>query len=121
MTQNTQYDAQALTTFVERLFTKAGADADVAQAVTRVLLEGELLGHRTHGLNLVSRYIDGMLSGHVKARAQALEQVADSGISSLFDGHYVLGPYCVSRALTVRPRARPHRASVLQWCAVRRI
>ncbi len=99
MTQTTHYNVQALTTFVERLFEEAGADTEVAQVVTRVLLEGELLGHRTHGLNLVSRYIDGMLSGQVKARAQALEQVSDSGISSLFDGHYVLGPYCVSRAL----------------------
>jgi LDH2 family malate/lactate/ureidoglycolate dehydrogenase len=99
MTQTTHYNVQALTTFVERLFEKAGADAEVAQVVTRVLLEGELLGHRTHGLNLVSRYIDGMLGGQVKARAQVLEQVSDSGISSLFDGHYVLGPYCVSRAL----------------------
>ncbi|WP_063913461.1 Ldh family oxidoreductase [Pseudomonas sp. p21] len=99
MTQTTHYNVQALTTFVERLFEKAGADTEVAQVVTRVLLEGELLGHRTHGLNLVSRYIDGMLSGQVKARAQALEQVSDSGIASLFDGHYVLGPYCVSRAL----------------------
>ncbi|WP_350297760.1 Ldh family oxidoreductase [Pseudomonas putida] len=99
MIQTTLYNVQALTTFVEQLFMKAGADVDVAQVVTRVLLEGELLGHRTHGLNLVSRYIDGVLSGQVKARAQALEQVADNGVSSLFDGHYVLGPYCVSRAL----------------------
>jgi len=99
MTQTKRYDVQALTRFVEQLFEKAGADAEVAQVVTQVLLEGELLGHRTHGLNLVSRYIGGMLSGQVKAQAQALEQVSDSGISSLFDGHYVLGPYCVSRAL----------------------
>ncbi|WP_070095578.1 Ldh family oxidoreductase [Pseudomonas sp. NBRC 111139] len=99
MIQTTRYNVQTLTTFVEQLFMKAGADVEVAQVVTRVLLEGELLGHRTHGLNLVSRYIDGVLSGQVKARAQALEQVADSGVSSLFDGHYVLGPYCVSRAL----------------------
>ncbi|MNG72063.1 putative oxidoreductase YbiC [compost metagenome] len=99
MTEARRYAVQTLTTFVEQLFEKAGADAEVAQAVTRVLLEGELLGHRTHGLNLVSRYIGGMLSGQVKAQAQALEQVSDSGISSLFDGHYVLGPYCVSRAL----------------------
>lgn len=99
MTQTTHYNVQALTTFVERLFEKAGADTEVAQVVTRVLLEGELLGHRTHGLNLVSRYIGGVLGGQVKARAQALEKVSDGGISSLFDGHYVLGPYCVSRAL----------------------
>ncbi|NUT77581.1 Ldh family oxidoreductase [Pseudomonas sp. C1C7] len=99
MTQANRYDVQTLTAFVEQLFEKSGADAEVARVVTRVLLEGELLGHRTHGLNLVSRYIGGMQSGQVKARAQMLEQVSDSGISSLFDGHYVLGPYCVSRAL----------------------
>ena len=99
MTQATHFNVQALTTFVERLFERAGADAEVAQVVTRVLLEGELLGHRTHGLNLVSRYIGGMQEGKVKARAQVLEQVSDSGISSVFDGHYLLGPYCVSRAL----------------------
>jgi len=99
MTPATHFNVQALTTFVERLFERAGADAQVAQVVTRVLLEGELLGHRTHGLNLVSRYIGGMLEGKVQARAQALEQVSDSGVSSVFDGHYLLGPYCVSRAL----------------------
>jgi len=99
MAQATHYNVQALTTFIEQLFENAGADSEVAQVVTRVLLEGELLGHRTHGLNLVSRYIGGMLSGQVKARAQVLEQVSDSGIASLFDGHYLLGPYCVSRAL----------------------
>lgn len=99
MTQAKRYDVQTLTGFVEQLFEKSGADADVARVVTRVLLEGELLGHRTHGLNLVSRYIGGMQSGQVKAQARLLEQVSDSGISSLFDGHYVLGPYCVSRAL----------------------
>jgi len=99
MTQPTHHNVQALTTFVEQLFEKAGADTEVAQVVTRVLLEGELLGHRTHGLNLVSRYIGGMQEGKVKARAQVLEQVTDSGIASVFDGHYLLGPYCVSRAL----------------------
>ncbi|MGO3982795.1 Ldh family oxidoreductase [Pseudomonas sp. SAS7] len=99
MTQATHHNVQALTTFVEQLFEKAGADTEVAQVVTRVLLEGELLGHRTHGLNLVSRYIGGMQEGKVKARAQVLEQVSDSGIASVFDGHYLLGPYCVSRAL----------------------
>ncbi|WP_449433276.1 Ldh family oxidoreductase [Pseudomonas putida] len=99
MTEAKRYAVQSITTFVEQLFEKAGADAEVAKVVTQVLLEGELLGHRTHGLNLVSRYIGGILAGQVKAQAQLLEQVSDSGISSLFDGHYLLGPYCVSRAL----------------------
>ncbi|RZI72292.1 MAG: Ldh family oxidoreductase, partial [Rubrivivax sp.] len=92
MSEAIRYEVNALSTFVERLFENAGADAEVAQVVTRVLLEGELLGHRTHGLNLVSRYIGGMLSGQVKAQAAALEQVSDSGVASLFDGNYVLGP-----------------------------
>ncbi|QVM94354.1 Ldh family oxidoreductase [Pseudomonas sp. SORT22] len=99
MSDARRVDVQSLTAFVEQLFEAAGADAEVARVVTRVLLEGELLGHRTHGLNLVSRYIGGIQAGQVKARAGLLEQLAHSGISSLFDGHYLLGPYCVSRAL----------------------
>ncbi|MDP9523815.1 hypothetical protein Q7K56_22390 [Pseudomonas putida] len=44
MTQATHFNVQARTPFVEQLFEEAGADAEVAQVVTRVLLEGELLG-----------------------------------------------------------------------------
>ena len=99
MIQTTRYNVQTLTTFVEQLFMKAGADVEVAQVVTQVLLEGELLGHRTHGLNLVSRYVAGVLGGQVKARAQDLEQLSTTGVATLFDGHYLLGPYCVEQAL----------------------
>lgn len=99
MSEARRYATATLTRFVEQLFVRAGADADVAQVVTRVLLEGELLGHRTHGLNLVSRYVGGVQRGEIKARAADLEQLSDSGIATLFDGHYVLGPYCVERAL----------------------
>ena len=44
MSEAIRYEVNALSTFVERLFENAGADAEVAQVVTRVLLEGELLG-----------------------------------------------------------------------------
>ena len=99
MSEARRYDTATLTRFVEQLFEGAGADAEVARVVTRVLLEGELLGHRTHGLNLVSRYVGGVQRGEVKARAADLEHLQGSGIATLFDGHYVLGPYCVERAL----------------------
>lgn len=99
MTDARRYALAHLRRFVEQLFEKAGADAEVAESVTRVLLEGELLGHRTHGLNLVSRYVAGVLDGQVKARAQDLEQLSTTGVATLFDGHYLLGPYCVERAL----------------------
>lgn len=99
MSEARRYDTATLTRFVEQLFEGAGADAEVARVVTRVLLEGELLGHRTHGLNLVSRYVGGVQRGEVKARAADLEHLQGSGFATLFDGHYVLGPYCVERAL----------------------
>ena len=38
MTQTRRYDVQVITAFVEQLFEKAGADAEVAQVVTQVLL-----------------------------------------------------------------------------------
>lgn len=94
-----RYDYQTLLGFIQQLFEKAGADTEVARVVTRVLLEGDLLGHHTHGVNLVSRYIAGILAGDTQADGRKFEQLSAKGVSGLFDGHYVLGPYCVSKAL----------------------
>ncbi|MFF7710242.1 Ldh family oxidoreductase [Pseudomonas sp. NPDC007930] len=102
---NTRFAVQQLSALVEALFTEAGADAPVARSVATVLLEGELLGHRTHGLNLVARYLQGVLDGELQARAEALEVVSNGPASGLFDGHYVLGPYAVSEALSFAAQA----------------
>ncbi|MFK0344170.1 Ldh family oxidoreductase [Pseudomonas asiatica] len=100
-----KFKAQRLKELVERLFIRAGTDEAVASSVAAVLLEGELLGHCTHGLNLVARYLQGVLDGELLAKAEALETVISGPASALLDGQYLLGPHCVSEALAFAAQA----------------
>ena len=45
-------DAEQLLTFARALLERVGLEADKAQVVAEVLLEGELLGHTKHRLHL---------------------------------------------------------------------
>ena len=48
------YARHDLTTFALQLLQAAGLPPDKAQAVAEVLVEGDLLGHTTHGLALLA-------------------------------------------------------------------
>ena len=49
----TRYQTETLIHFAEALMQQAGLAADKAQAVAEILVEGDLMGHDTHGLNLL--------------------------------------------------------------------
>src|SRR3990167_9127683 len=92
-------DAIALQSLVERLFANAGASPEVAGTVARLLVEGDLLGHHTHGVKLAQGYLRDIRTGHAKVEPSQLETIKRSPAAALFDGNHLLGPYCVSQAL----------------------
>jgi len=100
-----RFDYPQLLDFVQQLFKKVGAGDELAAIVSRTLIEGDLLGHYTHGTNLVAGYIGSILDGHAKVDTSLFERVTATGVSALFDGHYVLGPYCVDKAVTFAANA----------------
>ena len=53
-----RHTAAALIHFAETLLQKTGLDADKANAVAEILVEGDLIGHDTHGLNLLASYLN---------------------------------------------------------------
>ena len=53
-----RYCASALREFARTLLERAGVDADIARDVATVLLDGDLLGHTTHGLALLAPYLE---------------------------------------------------------------
>ncbi|HRO61634.1 MAG TPA: Ldh family oxidoreductase, partial [Burkholderiaceae bacterium] len=55
--RHARFDAGDLTAFAEALLTAAGLEADKARDVAEVLVEGDLLGHDTHGLGLLPGYL----------------------------------------------------------------
>lgn len=96
---------QQLERFVERLFLDADVSPEVASVVSRVLVEGDLLGHHTHGVKLAQGYLRDLRSGHAKGQAASLQIVRQSPAAVLYDADYLLGPYCVEQALDFTARA----------------
>ena len=58
-----RHDARALAEFARALFVRAGMRDDIARDVADVLVEGDLLGHTTHGLALAALYLGELEKG----------------------------------------------------------
>ena len=50
------YNAPALVAYADALLQQCGLAAPMAASVARTLVEGDLLGHDTHGLALLAGY-----------------------------------------------------------------
>lgn len=96
---------QALERFVEQLFLDAKVSPDVATVVSRVLVEGDLLGHHTHGVKLAQGYLKDLRNGQAKGNAESLRIVRQTPAAVFYDADYLLGPYCVEQALDFTARA----------------
>lgn len=105
-----RYAADDLLAFAAALLARTGLAADRARVVAEVLLEGDLLGHTTHGLDLLPRYLTELQEGRM-AKTGEPETVADCGSALTWDGHYLPGPWLVRRAAEVaRARLAEHPA-----------
>nr|WP_298964580.1 Ldh family oxidoreductase [uncultured Halomonas sp.] len=81
------------------LFMEAGASREVSETTSDILIEGDLLGHHTHGIKLANGYLKDLKSGHASGDHNAMTLKEVSSVATLIDGHYVLGPYLVQKAL----------------------
>lgn len=98
MTLPDRLDAEDLIRFAAELLGRAGLDADKARTVADILVEGDLLGHSTHGLALLGPYLDALASGDMTAEGEP-EVVASAGATQTWDGRKLPGPWLVVRAL----------------------
>ena len=94
------YDAGALVSFAAGLLRGVGLAADRANVVAEVLVEGDLLGFSTHGLQLLGAYLAELEAGKMPAEGEP-ETIADKGASVLIDGGYLPGPWLVTRAMNL--------------------
>ena len=65
----TRHSAAALQSFADALLRAEGMNAEHARDVAAVLVEGDLLGHTTHGLALLAAYLGELEAGAVHLRA----------------------------------------------------
>ena len=81
--------------------------------MAEVLLEGDLLGHTTHGLDMLAAYLKDLDAGRM-AKAGEPETLSDSGAALVWDGRYLPGPWLVKRAIaTATERLASHPVAVV--------
>jgi L-lactate dehydrogenase len=112
-TGNAKFDAVALRQFGEALLVASGLAADRARDVAEVLLEGDLLGHTTHGLALLPAYLKALKDDTMEKRGEPMV-VADHDAALTWDGRYLPGPWLVRRAIHVaRKRLAEHPVTIV--------
>lgn len=101
-----RYRADALVGYADALLQKAGLAAALAGAVARTLVEGDLLGHDTHGLALLAGYVKEIESGGM-AREGSPTVLSDRPAAVLWDGMRLPGPWLLEQGMDLLvPRAR---------------
>jgi L-lactate dehydrogenase len=103
-----RFRAEDLLLFGKSLLVSAGLSEDRAQDVAEVLLEGDLLGHTTHGFHLLPLYLKSLAEGGMEKRGEP-ETISDHGSAITWGGRYLPGPWLMRRAIALaRERAKEH-------------
>jgi L-lactate dehydrogenase len=106
MSPTERYSAARLIEFACALLVRAGLEPDKAADVAGILVEGDLLGHNTHGLALLPAYLNEIEKGSM-TKAGEPEVVADFPSALTWDGRRLAGPWLVRRAIAAAiPRAK---------------
>jgi LDH2 family malate/lactate/ureidoglycolate dehydrogenase len=101
------YSAVSLTGFATRLLTAAGLSTEKADAVAQVLVEGDLMGHTTHGLALLGPYLAELESGAMSREGEP-EVLADAQAAVTWDGRRLPGPWLVLKAMALATERARH-------------
>ena len=93
-----RYSASELVAFAAALLGRAGLDAGKSTAVAEILVEGDLLGHNTHGLALLAGYLNDIEKGAMTKTGEP-RVIADFPAALTWDGNRLPGPWLVRRAI----------------------
>lgn len=105
MSTTARYPAAELNAFALALLRAAGMEEAIAEAVARTLVEGDLLGHDTHGLALLAPYVKELENRKMLGSGRP-ETLNDRGASLLWDGKRLPGPWLVLEGIhALIPRA----------------
>lgn len=92
------FNAQELVAATNALFVKSGLAAPIAAAVAEILVDADLLGYNTHGLQFVPAYLSAIEAG--KTRLDGVPEIVhDSGGSLVLDADRLPGQWVMLQAL----------------------
>jgi LDH2 family malate/lactate/ureidoglycolate dehydrogenase len=93
-----RYHHEALRAFAVALLERSGLAAAMARDVADILVEGDLLGHDTHGLALLAGYL-GELDKGTMTKGGTYEVVNERAACATWDGRRLPGPWLTLRAV----------------------
>jgi L-lactate dehydrogenase len=105
--------AAVLTGFAATILERAGMEQAKATAVADVLVEGDLLGHTTHGLLLLPLYLAEIEKKQMTLAGEP-ERLADHPAAVTWDGRRLPGPWLTLEAIALASA----RARELGSCSV---
>jgi uncharacterized oxidoreductase len=98
---------------VRAIFARAGSDEGEAQAVADHLVEANLVGHDSHGVIRVAKYMDWLKQGQVLANRH-IRVLRDDGVLLLLDGQFGYGQAIGLEAMRLGiDKARKHGVAVM--------
>ncbi len=108
-----QIDAQRLTEAATEILARACADPDRAARVARRLVNANLVGHDSHGVGMIPRYVDGIAAKELDPKAHArVEQ--EKGPFLLVNGQRGFGHIVAEEAMEKAiAHAKTHHIAVL--------
>lgn len=108
LTDSERYAATDLIKWASELLQRAGLAPERASIIAEILVEADLLGHSTHGLQLLATYLTELEAGSMAAAGEP-EIIADRGAAVTWHGHYLPGPWLVVKAIELAcERSRLH-------------
>src|SRR5439155_20398290 len=93
-----RYAPEELRVFARTLLERAGVASDIAADVATVLLDGDLLGHTTHGLALLAPYLDELAHDRMTKAGEPIVLLRRLAAQT-WDGNRLPGPWLALRAL----------------------
>lgn len=104
--EDVRYRADDLIEYVTALFAAAGCDGDKPRTIAAGLVEADLLGHTTHGLQLAPAYLSDLESGGMTATGEP-EVVADRGAAVTWNGRRLPGVWLAAKAVDLAVERAP--------------
>ena len=108
-----RYAQTDLINYARTLLAAAGLEHDKAAAVADILVQGDLMGHNTHGLALLPGYLAELESGAME-KLGAPAVLADHPAAVTWDGRRLPGPWLVLQAMALATE----RAATQGTCTV---
>lgn len=108
-----RYEYEGLRDFAAALLRAGGLGSESAFDVADVLVEGDLLGHDTHGMALLNAYLGDLDKGAMTAVGEP-DVINQRSAVATWDGLRLPGPHLVRRAIAwARPRAQEHGSATV--------